>query len=93
MNFEKMQEAINPNVIPKSKFTGVSWDGEKKKWIARLSYNKKAYYAGRFDSEIEAAKAHDECMRTNRLWKEKLNFPTEVTKRKKVEAENAHQQN
>ena len=63
MNFEKIQEAINPNVIPKSKFTGVSWDGEKKKWIARLSYNKKAYYAGRFDSEIEAAKAvNAKCM-------------------------------
>jgi len=57
-----------------SKYKGVSWDTSNKKWRARLKIDKKDIHIGRFESEVEAAKAYDE--KAKELFKElaHLNF-------------------
>ena len=41
-----------------SKFVGVNWHTQANKWQARIRINKQQKYLGRFDSELEAAKAY-----------------------------------
>lgn len=43
-----------------SKYKGVSWDKNRNKWTANIMSDYKEKKIGRFDSEIEAAKAYDE---------------------------------
>ena len=43
-----------------SKYKGVSWDNQSKKWVAHFQFNGKSAHIGYFDSEIEAACAYDE---------------------------------
>lgn len=43
-----------------SKYRGVSWDKSRGKWEAKLCRNKKTHHLGRFDSEIEAARAYND---------------------------------
>ena len=42
-----------------SKYKGVSWHKQNKKWLAQIMLNDKQYYLGYFKSEIEAVKAYD----------------------------------
>jgi len=42
-----------------SKFIGVDWQKDAKKWRARIRYRGKRFHLGLFESEIEAAKAYD----------------------------------
>lgn len=42
-----------------SKFKGVSWKSENKKWVAQIQYNGKKAHIGYFSSEIEAAVAYN----------------------------------
>lgn len=42
-----------------SKYKGVSWDKEAQKWKASLTKNYKKYNLGRYEDEIDAAKAYD----------------------------------
>jgi hypothetical protein len=42
-----------------SKFIGVSFDPDRGKWIARIHYQYKQIWLGRFNAEIEAARAYD----------------------------------
>jgi len=42
-----------------SKFKGVAWDKQKKKWRARIQINGKNIELGRFNFETEAALAYD----------------------------------
>lgn len=42
-----------------SKYKGVSWNTQHKKWRVTVIKNKKQYHVGLFDSEIKAAKAYD----------------------------------
>lgn len=42
-----------------SKYKGVYWHKNNKKWQAHLKFNKKELYLGNFDSEEEAALAYD----------------------------------
>lgn len=42
-----------------SKFIGVSYSTERKKWCAHIAYNKKNIPLGRYRTEIEAAAARD----------------------------------
>ena len=48
-----------PPRIVTSKYKGVGWNKEMKKWRSRIRINNKEYYLGHFDCEIEAAKAYD----------------------------------
>jgi hypothetical protein len=58
-----------------SQYLGVCFDKRIKNWVGVVVHNKKRYWLGRFDSEIEAAKAYDE--KANQLFGEfaRLNFP------------------
>ena len=56
------ENAINrsPNKRGYSKYKGVSWDTDCKKWTAVVSKNKKTVYKKRFKTEMEAAIAYNE---------------------------------
>lgn len=43
----------------KSKFKGVTWDGKKKKWRARIYIDNKLQSLGSFNDEKAAARAYD----------------------------------
>jgi len=56
-------------------YNGVSFDNSQiKKWRARIYFNKKSIHIGRFNSEIEAAKAYDSFVKENIPYKIPLNF-------------------
>lgn len=62
-----------------SKFKGICWHKNRKKWEVYISLNKKLYYLGYFDDEIEAAKAYDR--KAKEFFGEfaRLNFPEVIT--------------
>ena len=70
----------NRNCVPKkgttSRYKGVVWNKERKKWRAAITFNKKAQLLGDFENEIDAAKAYDR--KAAELFGEFacLNFPT-----------------
>ena len=41
-----------------SKYTGVFWDKQKKKWVSKIYINYKSIYLGCFNSDEEASKAY-----------------------------------
>ena len=52
----------NFNTIPRkitSQYKGVYWHKRDKKWVARITTNRKHFHLGYFEKEIEAAKAYD----------------------------------
>lgn len=57
----RQQQIWNTRSVGKftSKYKGVSWCKEKKKWLSKICINYKQMFIGRYDSEIEAAKAYD----------------------------------
>ncbi len=58
-------EPLNPGKVS-SKFFGVGWFKQSKKWRAQLSHNGKNVHLGaNFDTEIAAAKAVDVWLRAN----------------------------
>ncbi len=69
----------NRNCSPKkgtsSRYKGVVWNKEKKKWRAAITFNKKSQLLGDFENEIAAAKAYDK--KAAKLFGEFacLNFP------------------
>ena len=42
-----------------SRFKGVNWNKDQRKWSARICFNSKTKFIGYFDDEIDAAKAYD----------------------------------
>jgi hypothetical protein len=44
----------------RSKYKGVDWSKEMKRWRVRIRVNGKRLYLGSFENEIDAAKAYDE---------------------------------
>lgn len=42
-----------------SKYKGVCWHKQCKKWFAQIVLNKKHYYLGLYENEIDAAKAYN----------------------------------
>lgn len=57
----KSEQACNRRKEPNksSAFFGVSFDKERQKWTARITVNRKDIRLGRFNTEMEAAKAYD----------------------------------
>ena len=49
-----------PDVMRRSKFVGVNWSKQNKKWKAQIKINDKKKYLGYFDDEKEAACKYDE---------------------------------
>jgi hypothetical protein len=58
-----------------SKYKGVCWHKREKQWVASIQFNKKTYYLGDFDSEIDAARAYDEKAKVLHGQFACLNFP------------------
>ena len=71
-----------PKKVPgkKSKWRGVSWHAETKKWQVGYGIKEKTYYVGSFDDERAAAEAYDDAVRAAGLDR-KLNFPKRRPKR------------
>lgn len=49
-----------------SKYIGVTWDKNRKKWLSQIN-NNKHYNLGRFDTELEAAQKRDKFVIDNKL--------------------------
>jgi HNH endonuclease len=49
-----------PNIKSKSKYKGVSWHKQHRKWIAAIQVNKKKHHIGLFRDEHEAGRAYAE---------------------------------
>ena len=48
--------------IGTSKYTGVSWDIERKKWKSNIRINNKIKFLGRFNTEMEASIAYQNAL-------------------------------
>lgn len=57
-----------------SKFRGVSWYRGVSKWVARVRFNNRLFYLGKFSIEEDAAKAYDKKARELGFFDEALNF-------------------
>ncbi|MGB2866426.1 MAG: HNH endonuclease [Sedimentisphaerales bacterium] len=58
-----------------SKYTGVSWQKQRKKWIVVIRYNCNNKFIGYFEDEIQAAKAYDKAAKKHHGEFASLNFP------------------
>ncbi len=58
-----------------SKYKGVNWKKEARKWIVRIGVNGKQKQVGYFKDEIQAAKAYDEAAKKYHKEFAALNFP------------------
>jgi hypothetical protein len=47
-----------------SKYTGVSWNKQKSKWVSQISIGMKKIYLGQFDCELSAYHAYTNKLRT-----------------------------
>lgn len=65
-NLETVTHRVNSNKkhIPhSSKYTGVCWDKESQKWVARFGNNGKQKNLGRFHDEYEAHLAYENALK------------------------------
>ena len=58
-----------------SKYTGVSWQKQSKKWMVQIRYKGRRIFLGLFEDEIQAAKAYDKAAKIYHGEFASLNFP------------------
>ena len=80
--YELIEKWKWPKKVPgkKSKWIGVYWNAETKKWQVGYGIKEKTYYVGSFVDERAAAEAYDDAVRAAGLDR-KLNFPKRRPKR------------
>jgi len=59
----------------RSKYKGVDWAKDMKRWRARIRFKGKRIYLGSFENEIDAAKAYDEAAKKYHGQYAATNFP------------------
>lgn len=62
-----------------SRYKGVTWDREKRRWRAAIRVDRRAKRLGRFVDEIEAARAYDRAALDQWGDRARVNFPNEVS--------------
>ena len=62
----------------KSKYKGIHWRKENKKWVARIMFEGKRIHLGSFHTEIEAAKAYDRAAKKYHGEFASLNFESKI---------------
>jgi hypothetical protein len=67
-----------------SKYAGLWRDNQRNQWCVRLTVNKKKIWLGRFNDEIEAARAYDQAARKYHGEFARLNFPNLTAKTAKI---------
>jgi len=82
-NLRLATQSQNRQNVPKrkntsSRFIGVCFNKEMKKWRAVINHDKKSIYLGDFKNEIDAARAYDTAARKYYGEFAKLNFPQEI---------------
>jgi hypothetical protein len=63
-------------VQSRSLYKGPAWDSKDKRWEVRISVNGRRIYVGRFQEQIEAARAYDRAARRYHGRYAKVNFET-----------------
>jgi len=71
-NIRNRKKFSKPGV---SKYKGIYRDNIQKRWVARITYEKKKIYLGSFRNEIDAARAYDEAAKKYHGEFACLNFP------------------
>jgi len=74
-----------PSTGATSKYKGVHWYRDAKKWVAEIYLNRKKYHLGYFTDEIEAAKAYDKKAKVLHGQFACLNFPVSAKEIKESE--------
>jgi hypothetical protein len=72
---QNVQNSPKRNIKTTSRFIGVYLEKERGLWVVRITHQGKKIWLGRFDNEIEAAKAYDEAARKYHGEFARLNFP------------------
>lgn len=62
-----------------SKYRGVKWDAERKKWKAYITHKRERIELGRFETEVEAAIAYDKAAKELNQEFAVLNFPQDFS--------------
>ena len=60
----------------RSRYKGLAWDSKDKRWEVRISVNGRRIYIGRFQDQIEAARAYDRAARRYHGRYAQFNFET-----------------
>lgn len=72
-NHSEQRKNQNKRKNCSSNYRGVSFDKSKNKWFCCIKINKKTFYLGRFDNELECAKKYNEYIIENKLEGYELN--------------------